>query len=376
MNGLTSTEMIRLEQGQPIHLAQGVAEITLPSGVHAVIDGPAHFQLDGMNGMRLDGGHSWFRVPAGAEGFTVITPRFDAVDLGTEFGIDLREDNPLSVHVLDGKVEARSKTGRQEIRALSAGEAVSLSPTGSWERLPAASKDFRRSLPQRLPEFHLDFDGPELTAGGDAIGVADAAPRLSGTGARRVPGVRGMALEFDGRGAQIETSWPGIPGSAPRSVTLWCRLPAGWTPAAAPPFVLWGNPVLGWNRKFKVAPVAAPGGGAVLRASFGEYYVSGSIPIADGEWHHLAVVHRGLDAAGLPIVEFYVDGVPDSLKPTGEASGVSTDVVSGIGAGLSIGRYELRSGETGLHLVGAIDELRVHAGALDAGVIREMAASP
>lgn len=369
-----------MEPDRTMTLEQGVAELVLPSGVKAVIEGPARFRLTDKDRLDLDGGHSWFLVPPGAEGFTVTTPRFEVVDLGTEFGIDLREDLPASVHVLAGKVEARATTGHRRMLALTAGEAAELVAAGNWKRLPDIRRDFRKKLPAHLPEFHLGFDRLDdgmLTAGGDAVGTAEAMPRLHGSGARLVPGVHGLALELDGSDAWVESAWPGISGSAPRTVSLWCRLPSDRKVESAPPFALWGNPSGGWNRKFKLAPVATSQPGAVMRVSFGEYFANGTRNIADGNWHHLAVVFRGLDPSGAPQLEFYLDGLPETMLPVGDdATGISTDAMPGKGGGLSIGRYELPPGGANRFLSGAIDELRVHAGALDAAEILEMARRP
>lgn len=375
--GIDANDPTTLEKDRTITLNQGVAELELPSGVKAIIEGPATFRLTGKNRLDLTGGHSWFRVPKGAEGFTVTAPRFEVVDLGTEFGIDLREDLPASVHVLAGKVEARATTGHLEHLPLSATQAARLGPTGRWTPLPRASRDFRSTLPPAIPVFHLSFDWTNdgmLEVQGDALGIAEARPILRGAASvQTVPGVIGQAIQFDGSGTWIESDWPGISGTAPRTVSLWARLPAGQRVETAPPFALWGNPVTGWNRKFKFAPVTKADGRTVLRASFGDYLADGSREIADGQWHHLALVYRGNDDAGKPVLEFYIDGIPDPTTTKGEPSGILTDTERGTARGLSIGRYELPAGGRKAFLTGAIDELRVHAGALDAAEIRAMA---
>lgn len=375
--GIDANDPTTLGMDRTITLNQGVAELELPSGVKAIIEGPATFRLTGKNRLDLAGGHSWFHVPPGAEGFTVTEPRFEVVDLGTEFGIDLREDLPASVHVLAGKVEARATTGHQERLPLSATQAAELGPTGRWTPLPRASRDFRTSLPPAIPVFHLSFDWGDdrmLELQGDVLGIAQARPVLRGSAsAQTVPGVIGQALEFDGSGTWIESDWPGISGTAPRTVSLWARLPAGKRIETAPPFALWGNPVGGWNRKFKFAPVTRADGRTVLRASFGDYRADGSRIIADGKWHHLALVYRGNDDAGKPELAFYIDGQPDPATTIGESSGILTDTERGTAPGLSIGRYELPAGGRKIFLTGAIDELRVHAGALDPAEIRAMA---
>jgi hypothetical protein len=278
---------------------------------------------------------------------------------------------------LAGKVEARATTGHLERLPLSATQAARLGPTGRWTPLPRASRDFRTALPPAIPVFHLSFDWSDdgmLEVQGDALGTADARPVLRGSASvQTVPGVVGQALEFDGSGTWIESDWPGISGTAPRTVSLWARLPAGQRIQTAPPFALWGNPVTGWNRKFKFAPVTRADGRTVLRASFGDYLADGSREIADGKWHHLALVYRGNDDTGKPELEFYIDGIPDPATTRGEPSGILTETERGTARGLSIGRYELPAGVRNAFLTGTIDELRIHAGALDPAEIRTMA---
>lgn len=368
-----------LEKDVPLRLSQGVAKLRLPNGVEAVIEGPAKFRLSGDNALAIEGGHSWFRVPEGAEGFTVTAPTLRILDLGTEFGIDLREDQPASVHVLDGQVEAEARAGARETIRVGAGRGLALQPNGRWTPLTSTSPHFRKDLPPALPVLEMDFeeirDGG-LAVGGDILGSRGTDARLQGaSGARLVPGIDGLALELDGVSAWLETDWPGVSGTAPRTVSLWCRIPADARHLATPPFVLWGNPVTGWNRKFKVAPRTREDGRTVLRASFGNYLVDGETPIADGTWHHLAVVYRGNDAEGEPLVSLHVDGVEEKVTRTGEGSGaIRTD--TDLSQGMTLGRYELDARGRNPHLRATIDRYRIFAGALGPDEIRKLAERP
>ncbi len=367
----------RLPKNIPLTLSQGVAKLDLPNGVTAVIEGPASFRLTGENAVALEGGHSWFRVPSGAKGFKVTASSVEVLDLGTEFGIDLREDQPAAVHVLDGAVEAVARSGNGEKIRISAGQACSLAPNGRWQALPGASPHFRTALPSALPELRMDFeeirDG-SLVLEGDILGSRHAGTRLHGIGgARLVPGIDGLALELDGTSAWLETDWPGISGTAPRSVALWCRIPPGTRHLTTPPFALWGNPVTGWNRKFKVAPRTGNDGRTVLRASFGDYLIDGRTEIADGEWHHLAVVYRGSNPDGEPLVTLYVDGKEELATHSGVTSGpILTDTDSSH-YGMTLGRYELNARGRNPYLCATLDSLRIFAGALDPAEIRDLA---
>ena len=71
-------------------------------------------------------------------------------------------------------------------------------------------------------------------------------------------------------------------------------------------------------------------------------------------------------------MDFYVDGEADPATTSGEPSGILTETERGTARGLSIGRYELPAGGRNAFLTGAIDELRIHAGALDPAEIRAL----
>lgn len=365
-----------LEKNMPLRLSQGVAKLSLGNGVEAVIEGPARFSITGDNSLSIEGGHSWFRVPAGAEGFTVTSSGLQVVDLGTEFCLDLREDQPASVHVLDGRVEISARGGSRETAQVDAGRAMALQPNGRWLPLPSVSPHFRKELPPALPVLEIDFEeirGDRLDMGGDILGATGASAILKGkSGARLVPGIDGLALELDGISAWLESDWPGISGTAPRTVSLWCRIPRNARHLATPPLVLWGNPITGWNRKFKVAPLTREDGKTVLRASFGNYLVDGETPIADGEWHHLAVVYRGNGPEGDPDVSLYVDGREESVTRKGAGSGeIRTD--TDISRGMTLGRYELDARGRNPHLRATIDRYRIFAGSLGHEEIRRLA---
>lgn len=361
-----------------ITLEQGVAKLRIGNDVEAVIEGPASFSLTSADGLQMTSGHAWFRVPPAARGFRVTTPGFDLIDLGTEFGIDLREDLPPEVHVLTGSVELTARTGKKQSINLTAGRAMVLTPVGMWKPITARRTKFRNRLPAALPSLRLSFEqieGNTLPLTGDIIGIDGATARItSPENAKRVPGIRGQALEFDGRSNAIETTWHGISGTAARTISLWCRIPDGHIATSAPPLALWGNPATGWNRKFKVALVSNPTGQTHLRLSFGQMLITGTTPLNDGAWHHLAVVYRGNDADGNPDHTLFVNGVPEPTSTIllSEAA-VRTETDSTSSLNLSIGRYELPTPENPF-LRAALDEFEIFAGALDETEIRRLAA--
>lgn len=371
-----TTEASRRDQRMIVE--QGVIKMRIENDVEAVIEGPASFSRSSADGLQMTNGHAWFRVPPAASGFRVTTPGFDLIDLGTEFGIDLREDLPPEVHVLTGSVQLTARTGKKQSITATAGRAMVLTPVGLWEPITARRTKFRNQLPAALPRLRIAFEqieGNTLPLTGDIIGINGATARITfPENAKLVPGIRGQALEFDGRNNAIETTWHGISGTASRTISLWCRIPDGHIATSAPPLVLWGNPATGWNRKFKVALVSNPTGQTHLRLSFGQMLITGATPLNDGAWHHLAVVYRGNDADGNPDHTLFVDSDPETTSTIllSEAA-IRTETGSTSSLNLSIGRYELPIPENRF-LRAALDEFEIFAGALDETEIRRLAA--
>jgi len=364
-----------LAAGESWMLGQGVAEIRFPNRVRALIDGPASLRIVAENCVEIAGGHSWFHVPPSAAGFRVVTPGFEVTDLGTAFGIDLREDLPPQVHCLEGLVEIRARIGNRHARLLAAGQAAVLRPNGRWTGRSADLSKFRTTLPAEIPSLTLgltEFHGHVIPVTGDLPGIDGAGARLiHSENARIVIDEGGPALELDG--AYIESDWPGISGSAPRTFATWCRLPSGYRPPTAPPLALWGNPATGWNRKFKIA-VAANNERTHLRVSFGEIIINGTSDLADGRWHHLAVTYQGNDPAGRPLVRMFVDGVEEVTAAGSVSSGeIRTETETTRSVGLSLGRYELPTHNRDPFLRAALRDYRIFAGVLGPDEIRSLA---
>ena len=83
-----------------------------------------------------------------------------------------------------------------------------------------------------------------------------------------------------------------------------------------------------------------------------------TIPVADGNWHHLAFVKRG---SGL---ELWIDGALDTTR---------TDNVTGSTVNAHALTFGAGSGTPPLHWAGALDEVALVAGALDQASIAALA---
>lgn len=96
----------RMDVGSQLTLARGTAEIRMPSGVRALVEGPAVIKVSERNAVQLTRGKAWFDVPRGAEGFICQTASLVVEDLGTRFGVHAREEGRSEVFVQSGHVRA------------------------------------------------------------------------------------------------------------------------------------------------------------------------------------------------------------------------------------------------------------------------------
>ena len=86
-------------------LDSGLIQLEFYRGAVVVVEGPAELEFVSADQIICRRGRLRVHVPPQAEGFAVLSPQVELVDLGTEFGMDVASDGSASVHVFDGKVE-------------------------------------------------------------------------------------------------------------------------------------------------------------------------------------------------------------------------------------------------------------------------------
>lgn len=87
-----------------LQLKSGLAQIAFYSGARVVIEGPAEFQIVSPSEASFRNGRLTAEVPPQARGFRVGTPLMNVTDLGTVFGLDVKERR-TELHVFKGNVE-------------------------------------------------------------------------------------------------------------------------------------------------------------------------------------------------------------------------------------------------------------------------------
>jgi len=169
---------MELTRGKTLRLTSGLAEITFASQATMIVQGPSEVVIDGPNACSLRLGKLTAHVPVAARGFRVRTPTLDAIDLGTEFGVEVKRTANMEValtqvEVFEGKVAveppsaavaqahpaeigAPATAGQQKSQILTAGQGV-VSADGSiaLRTITADPTRFVRELPAAQQQERL-----------------------------------------------------------------------------------------------------------------------------------------------------------------------------------------------------------------------------
>jgi hypothetical protein len=97
-----------------LRFRRGRLTLAFFSGVSMTVEGPADLELLAAGRVSCHRGRLRARVPRGAEGFTVLAPGLEVLDLGTEFALNLEPGGKSRVMVFQGEaaVSVLGKDGR------------------------------------------------------------------------------------------------------------------------------------------------------------------------------------------------------------------------------------------------------------------------
>lgn len=132
----------------------GLLQLEFYSGATVVVEGPAEIEILDESRVVCQSGRLRAHVPDLARGFAVLSPSFELVDLGTEFGLNVSDDGVTEVHVFDGKVELYDVESNRNLatrRELSAGDALTVERDGTSNQIAAQDADF--VTPARLSQM-------------------------------------------------------------------------------------------------------------------------------------------------------------------------------------------------------------------------------
>ncbi|TWU33250.1 LamG-like jellyroll fold domain-containing protein [Novipirellula artificiosorum] len=128
-----------------LELETGLVQFEFYRGTVVVVEGPADLEFVDADRLICRRGKLRAHVPPQSQGFAILAPQFELVDLGTEFGVNVADDGSASVHVFEGKVElydAQSNRSLQSRRDVLATSGVSVSAQGEFHAIASESDSF------------------------------------------------------------------------------------------------------------------------------------------------------------------------------------------------------------------------------------------
>ncbi|MEM7143632.1 MAG: LamG-like jellyroll fold domain-containing protein [Verrucomicrobiota bacterium] len=235
---------------ESFHLTSGTAEIQFFSGATMTVQGPAEINLKSAWEAECLAGSVRMQVPPAARGFRLNAPSTEIIDLGTEFGLEVK-NGASHVEVFDGEIAVRHQ--KEEERLVKKGDAWKLPAEGiaapaesgaisfpdtsqlgsqadsqrrlSWERWQAhrdaLAHDERLIAYYTFDSDHNQTDGlvpdQSLPRNSELDGAVVLAEPVDG----RWPGVQ-SALEFRRPGSRVRVN---IPGEYPAFTFMcWVRI--------------------------------------------------------------------------------------------------------------------------------------------------------
>lgn len=169
----------------------------------------------------------------------------------------------------------------------------------------------------------------------------------------------GIGLEFDGIDDQV--NFPGLvlpTGQMPRTFAFWMRTAARSSPELQTLFS-YGSNFTGARYVLRLDNTANVAADHPLRLEVNAGQMTGTRPLNDGVWHHVAVVNDDFNASGQTNVnetKFYIDGVLDPPSDfSGRVLATGSNNVPCLGGS---------NHNTGYNFAGCIDDLRIFSRAL------------
>ena len=214
-------EGVRLRPGR-VELESGTAVLRFDGGAELVLVGPATIVLQSAASVLVHLGDVVVRATNGAEGFVVMTPTSEVVDLGTEFAVKVRHSGATEVHVLDGEVSYRGINTADELsKILRAGEGVAIDEEGRPTAVPMNSPRFQDFVNRVNPRSRADlltaYEGFNYSPGILPLEQSTVGKGWAGPWRRRLPAERKAPAEDSSPGhfeivhGQMNVTWP-VPG--------------------------------------------------------------------------------------------------------------------------------------------------------------------
>lgn len=148
--------------GQPLKsrhtyaLTDGLIELKFRNGAEVILEAPAVLEVASGDRLVVRQGLCSVHAPPGAEGFRVVTPQSEVVDLGTRFSVAVAEGGDTEVQVIEGAAEIIKPNVASEKPLLLKEREASRSTGGQLRSIEFSGKQYRRDLPDRVIAIQID----------------------------------------------------------------------------------------------------------------------------------------------------------------------------------------------------------------------------
>ncbi|MBP6783728.1 MAG: FecR domain-containing protein [Verrucomicrobiales bacterium] len=314
-DGWLTTGFLKIESGSIL--------IAFNSGATAVVEGPSELSIESGNRMFLKSGRLSADVPPAASGFTVNTPRLNAIDIGTRFGVTVEGNGDSELHVMQGKVEVSRASGNSVPTLVVEGLALRADSRTRSELkpIPYAGERFRLrvgnpSLPEPALRYAFDESTGTIVEDSGTKPLLDVPMITSGEldhSPRRSSGRSGGGLVFQpGETLDVSLSRE-FKLEEPHTIAFWVKLPPKIGRSNQEQILQYGQDGLSWEISCNLESGAGVRG--ALKVDCPDGYVIGSTDLGDGNWHHVA--YRFIGGAGNDIathLQLFVDGKPETIS--------------------------------------------------------------
>ncbi len=367
-----------LASGRRLRFGSGLVELDMAGRGKMIVEGPADLEISGPMRSVLHRGRILMRVNRAGHGYRLETPKGSVIDLGTEFGVSVDENQSVETHVLAGEVEAIPASGEKIL--LRENDALRSDSSGD-HRFAADGGSFYTDLPPpratgfRAVHWPLDFpNGDGAPPSENALNLRSMDRGLPPQG---VAGKFGGALAFDGKGAYAESAFAGVGGREPRTVSFWVRVPPDFNQREGFALISWGRfsgDDFGAVWQISINPVEADGPVGRLRVGNHGGRIIGQTDLRDGQWHHVAVVlyQSSRPDVGKQVI-IYLDGdiEPITRRALREVNTRIGDAKHGVWLGRNVAYTQSDpSHRHGGFFRGCLDEVYILNCALSHGEVR------
>jgi len=172
-----SPQHTQLQRGW-LELREGFAQLAFKSGAEAILQAPCRLRLESPRALFLASGMLAVKVSEPTSGFLVHTPNSTINDLGTEFGVIVRQNGETEAQVYQGIVElskGAQALPNDQTRVLKPGQAARVDSAGKIVAPPFKARRFMCALPESppfgIPGKRLDLS--DVLVGGSGVGTGD-----------------------------------------------------------------------------------------------------------------------------------------------------------------------------------------------------------